>query len=143
MMKSVLKLKFLLPLFLIIVALMAFIAYSMYHKKHVDMLKAKPDYLFTASELYSAFDQDEEVANATYLGKIVEVKGIVSSVVKDEKMGNIYLSTHGSLGEISCSFLDHDFMTGIEEGMEVTVRGVCTGILMDVILERCTLINKN
>ncbi|HMQ06550.1 MAG TPA: hypothetical protein PKC30_04570 [Saprospiraceae bacterium] len=142
-MKAVLKLKILLPFLLIIVVIMAFIAYSMYHKKHVDMLKAKPNYLLTASELYSAFEKDEEEANATYLGKIVQVKGRVSSVLKDEKMGNIYLSTNGNLGEISCSFLDYDFMTGIEEGMEVTVRGICTGILMDVILERCTLINKN
>lgn len=126
-----------------IIALLALIAggvgYYMYNKPHKDMEDAKADISLTATELFKAFEADEAKANGNYLDKVIVVKGIVQDVSKDEE-GNtsLTLESEGMFGVI-CKLdnLAEHKRTEFKTGEEVIFKGICTGVLMDVVLVRC------
>ncbi len=114
--------------------------YYMYNKPHEDINKKIADFEVTASQLFNAFESDEINANATYLDKVVQVKGTVQSAsTNDEGITSITLETDDLMFGVICQldqFSEHankDF----KEGKEVHFKGLCTGKLMDVVLVRC------
>ncbi|RMD73561.1 MAG: hypothetical protein D6818_04545 [Bacteroidetes bacterium] len=115
-------------------------AYYMYNKPHQDMRRATPAFKLTATELFSEYDTDESTANEKYLGKVIEVSGTVRSVERGEE-GRIAVtleSGHPMFGVV-CELdeLSEPRRTEFDEGEQVTFRCVCTGKLMDVVLNRC------
>jgi hypothetical protein len=80
-----------------------------------------------------------------YLGKILDVTGVISEVEMTEEGGvNLSLEGGGLLGGVRCRLeqTDNDQEAQLEAGNQVTIRGECTGKLMDVELSRCVLINN-
>ena len=51
-----------------------------FNRHSPDLSKSRPDFSLTSQELYSVFEQDEEAANQKFVGKIVEVTGMVAQV---------------------------------------------------------------
>ena len=141
-MGSLFKIKILFPLLLIIVVILAWIAYSMYHKPHADFSNIKPAHTITAQQLYQDYDENEEVANEKYLGKVIQVNGKVKSIKRSEDNANVYLDTGSGLGDINCAFMEASEVEDLEEGDPVSIRGLCSGKLMDISLERCIVLNK-
>ena len=88
---------------------------------------------------------DEKKANAKYLGKIVEVSGIISEKTKD-RIGNYNITLQGpDLAGIGCEFENkvQDKLANLKEGQEVKIKGICTGVLMDVVLVDCVIENND
>ena len=98
-----------------------------------------------ASKLIGDYEGNENLANSKYLGKVIEVSGIVSEKSIDET-GKLIITLRGKdLGGIGCEF-DKKFLDRaktIQEGHEVHIKGICTGILMDVVLVDCVIENEN
>lgn len=141
-MRSLFKIKILLPLLLIIVVILVWIAYSMYHKPHADFTNMKPAHTITASQLYQEYDDNEEIANEKFLGKVIQVSGIVKSIKRSEGTANVYLNTGSMLGDINCAFMEIAEVKDLREGDSVSIRGLCSGKLMDISLERCIVLNE-
>ncbi len=120
-------------------------AYYLYNKPHQSIADETPDFKLNAVTLVNDYDIDEKAANDKYLGKIIEVKGVISEKVKDENgKYNITLQA-ADLAGVGCEF-DTKYQSEIknlQEGQEVRIKGVCTGVLMDVVLVDCVLINEN
>lgn len=116
------------------------VALSLYFKKHSDLAKAKPDYVITATALQKEFEDNEKTASEKYINKILEVNGNVSSVTQaDSSDINVSLKTGSDLSSIICTFAATD-LSKFKTGEDVTIRGECSGILMDVLLNNCVLI---
>ena len=118
----------------------AAVGFYMYNKPHQDMERAEADMAIQASELYDAFEQDENAANERYLDKVVQVKGKVKSVSKaDDGSVSLTLESGSDMFGVICEFdkLTEHAETTFETGQEVTLKGICTGKLMDVVLVRC------
>jgi hypothetical protein len=116
----------------------------MYNKKSPDLSKVKADFTFSVTELVNEFNQDENAASAKYIDKIVEVTGPISSIeVTSDTTMNVTLADEGQMSGINCSF--HDIVNpasvGINKGETITVRGICSGMLMDVLLNDCVIVN--
>ncbi len=90
----------------------------------------------------SEYQKDEKAADAKYLDKVVEVKGKVAEVKKDES------------GAVKLSFISDDPMSTVIAEMdpavaaealklapnaEVTIKGVCTGSLGDIVCVRSVI----
>jgi hypothetical protein len=92
----------------------------------------------TATDLYKEFSMNETKANQKWLGKVVEVKGQISSVSEAGKYISVSLVA-ASDGGVNCSVLKSDFPADkkLNKGDSVTVKGKCTGFLMDVNLADC------
>jgi len=131
--------KYLKYILLLVVAGGAF-AFYMYNKPHKNISKSKTDVELSASQLFSDFENNEVEANTKYLDKVMEVEGVVKEITKDENgMTSITLEGGSDMFGVICQMddLSKHKRTDFKEGEKVTFKGICTGVLMDVVLVRC------
>jgi hypothetical protein len=107
------------------------------------MAKAKPDFIITATLLQKEFEDDEAAASSKYINKILEVTGTIASIKPaDKQIISISLNTASGLSSIICTFEAINDPSRLRNGDEITLRGECSGFLMDVLLNNCALIEK-
>lgn len=115
----------------------------MFNLKHKDMAKAHPDFKITATVLQKAFEDDETAASKLYISKILEVSGKIASIKPANNMFiSISLATGSDLSSVICTFPVIADASKINVGDEITLRGECSGFLMDVLLNNCALIQN-
>lgn len=131
------KTKFLVAL-LIIAAIGSYVGLKMYNKPVSQTSDLKTDLQVDAQALFAEFEQDENAANQKYNDKAVEVKGVVVNVSNEGGKATVTLKG-GDMGGVSCEMQDTSGTENIKAGDSVTIKGVCTGVLMDVVLVRCVL----
>ena len=119
-------------------------ALYMYNLKHTDMAKAKPDFVITASALQKAFEDDETAASTRYINKILEVTGTIALVKPAENnVLSISLVTGSDFSFVICTFPAIADPSKFRTGDEITLRGECSGFLLDVLLNNCAVIVEN
>jgi len=129
-------------LFVVLIIAVSGILYALtlYNKKHTDTSKVKPDFIITATALQKEFEDGETEASAKYIKKIIEVSGSVSSVTQaDSNNVNISLKSGNDLSSVICTFAAAN-PTKVRTGDEITIRGECSGFLMDVLLNNCAIV---
>ena len=125
---------------LLVLAMIAgLIGYKMVNKGHAETKNVTAEFVLSPSELLTAYESDEAAADAKYLDKIIEVKGKIKSINEVENGGSISLDTGNDMASVTCEFESKDAVNGIKIGDEVTVKGFCSGKLMDIVLVRCSL----
>jgi len=129
---------------IIVIAIIAVIAtgavtfYYLYNKPQRDVasLDAK---VVSAKKLYSDFSTNEQQANTSYLNKAVQVNGKVIEVKKNQSdQPQVVLDTGDPIFGVACT-MDNN-LNNIRPGDEVTIKGICTGYLNDVIIIRSLLL---
>jgi len=140
-MKTYIKIALFVVTFIALSAILA--ALYMFNLKHTDMAKAKPDFVITASLLQKDFETDETAASTKYINKILEVTGKIASVVKGENnIVNISLATGSDLSSVICTCHTIPDPSKFNTGDEIRLRGKCSGMLMDVQLNNCSVITE-
>lgn len=118
-------------------------ALYMYNLKPKDLKRVKPDFVITAVELTAAFNEDGKAATDKYVNKIIEVSGEISSVMPGEKGAvNIQLESGNNVTSVICTIQNAGNNKTFEPGKAITLRGVCSGFLMDVLLNNCVVVEK-
>jgi hypothetical protein len=113
----------------------------MFNKKHTDTAKAKPDFVITAISLQKEFEDNETAASARYINKILEVSGTIASIAQaDSSNMNISLKTGNDMSSVICTFHNRADNPQFKPGQELTLRGECSGFLMDVLLNNCAAV---
>jgi hypothetical protein len=141
-MKTYVKIALFVVSFIALSAILA--ALYLYNLKATDMAKAKPDFIVTAVFLQKAFEDNETAASTMYINKILEVTGKIASVKPAENnVLSISLVTGSELSSVICTFPAITDPTKFRTGDEITLRGECSGFLMDVLLNNCAVIEKN
>ena len=111
-----------------------------------DLTNVKPEYTLPARELYADFEADENAANTKYLDKVLEVSGNVSHVeMNTDSTMNVMLMGKADLGGVQCAFINvvDPSVMKINSGDSVVIRGICSGMLMDVVqLNNCVLVSE-
>jgi hypothetical protein len=135
-MKSYVKIALFVVVFFAIAGILA--ALIMFNKKHPDTSKAKPDFVLTAVTLQKEFEDNEKTASARYINKILEVSGTVASVTAaDSSHTNLSLKTASDMSSVICTFPSDSGVKKYKPGDDITLRGECSGYLMDVLLNNC------
>lgn len=132
--------KYLLAVVAGILVLGALIGYSIYNKPHKDIKRADPDFTMSSADLFAQFEADEAAANQQFLDKIIQVSGKVVEVSSDEEgTTTVTLDGGGMMFGVICKLdpLSQHGRNDFETGAAVTLKGICTGMLMDVVLVRC------
>ncbi len=89
-----------------------------------------------AVTLFNAFSQNEKKANADYLDKVLQVRGEVTNITTNaDGITVILLKTDDMMFGINCTMEEKN--SSIKTGDQVTLKGLCTGYLTDVVLIRC------
>jgi hypothetical protein len=94
----------------------------------------------SAKDLYNEFQNDEIQAGKKWTGKVIEITGVISSVSENDKYVSILLGVTAE-GGINCSILKKDLKSGdsFRVGENITIKGKCSGFLMDVNLVDCVI----
>jgi len=127
-------------LFILFVAVVAgayfFLTYS-----GQDAGTQKPTASLTAQELYEQYAQDEQAGNQQFLGNILEVSGTVIDQLEDEEGAQVVvLGQPGEMSGVMCTLSGEAPPADISPGDQSTARGRCTGMLSDVVLNECRII---
>lgn len=129
----------------VLVSVAAYVWFFVYNKSHTDMSQAEPDVVISAEDLYVAYNEDERGSTLAYNGKILEVTGRISAIKEIDGIVSIYLATSDVMAEISAE-LDPGYPfdpNNYSIGDEVTLRGECAGYNLDVVLNRCYIVDLN
>jgi hypothetical protein len=124
----------------ILLLICAAVGWYMYNKPHQGVADIEADVHITAADLYGDFQRDENLANKKYLSKVIEVAGTVSEVQNVNGSQIILLSSGSDMGGISCQLAnDKNNKADVKKSTTITVKGKCSGFLMDVNLVDCVL----
>lgn len=134
------KKKQILIVLLIVTIAIAFIIYLYtFRKVAPNVSHRKADAELTAVKLLEAFENNEQSANTLYLGKILIVSGTVESVSMDS-LPSVYIKDPTSVSGVICGFDQNaPDVSNIQKGAEIRIKGICSGYLMDVILNKCSI----
>ncbi len=137
------KKKYILFGFGIIGILLAAYAYYEYNRKAPDLKNKEAVENTTASLLLNDYASNEDSANKKYLGKIIQVKGTITEIQNQQDTSiTILLGDTLQTGNVSC-LMDSKHLEDVRKftlGNVVNVKGICTGFLMDVELNRCVIV---
>jgi len=113
--------------------------YYLFNKPHQGVANKEAAYTLESRQLFNEFDQNEIAANKKYLGKVVCVYGKVADKAVDSKGVLSLILEGGEMAGVGCQFDKSviDEMQHVKKGQVIKVKGVCTGILMDVVLVDC------
>lgn len=129
----------LLALAVVIIAVVLY-GWKEYHRRQPDTATMEAAYSLPAPALVKAFQDDENKANKQYNDKVINVRGTVAKIDGNDSTPTVQLDGQ-SMGGIICQFEPSHSgeLKGLHTGQPVSVRGVCTGMLLDVVLVRCVL----
>jgi len=107
-------------------------------------VKSKPaDFTLSATELFQEYSENQGVADKKFINQIVEVKGSIFEISKDQQGATVFLLTTGEKDAgVLCTMElgEAKKVKNKKIGDMITVKGHCTGMLMEVVLNRCTLV---
>ena len=126
----------------ILAALGSGYGYYLWNKPHAEI--GKPDVVTTATELATEFGKDEAAATKKFMGDasktlIIQVSGKILEVKNDTSGIALTLETGDPINGVSC-VLDKftaQPRTDFKIGEDITLKGICTGKLSDVVIDRC------
>jgi len=129
----------------LIIVLVALVVFLYVFRKSKDSVEGmKPDFVMSSNELVSAFESDEKIANDKYVNKIIEVSGVIAEINDDSAYVTYVLRDDNAFSGVSCSIKKSK--TGkqsekkYEIGDSITLKGICNGFLMDVVLNKGTVV---
>lgn len=127
-------------IFLLILVSAGVISY-LYYKKPADIRKSTADQETTAALLLKDFSDNEAAANARYLDKVIVVEGNISKIELNEGNPTVFLDTGDPMAAVTCSFYETEIplLKNLKIGTTVKIKGLCTGMLMDVVLNKCSI----
>ena len=113
------------------------LGYFLWNKPHRNVDAAKADFSVEATDLFTQYASDETAANPKYLDKIITVSGVTSEggSVKVQLVGG------SEMGGVSCE-METGSTFSPATGSRVCLKGICTGYLMDVVLNRCSEVKE-
>jgi len=123
---------------LIFALCLAITALTIWNKPHRDVSNEQAISI-TAATLFTEYSADEHAADGRFLNKALEVSGKVAETDTNQD-GQIVLvlDAGGPEGAVSCTMRERNIAVRTQD--QVTVKGICTGMVMDVVLTDCVLV---
>ena len=119
--------------------------YGEYNRSLPDTHYMKPAFQLEASTFIKQFETDESKANAKYADKTISVHGVAHTVQTTDTTATVFLNDGYSGTSVVCQFgrKGNEETKDLKKGDLVTIKGICSGYLMDVVMVRCVLDHDN
>jgi len=129
---------------LIVVVIIGGFGYNEYNRSPADTQYLEPAFELQASDFAREFETDELKANAQYLDRPIRVHGVIDAFQQNDTSAVVFLKERGSSASVMCLFNEHGMeeAKNLKRGDSITIKGICTGYLMDVVMVRCVLDQK-
>lgn len=130
----------------LIVIILAGYSYKEYYRKPADISTVEPAAQINVAAIVKLYQNDETKANQQYLNKTIQVEGSITQIInQQDTLINVFLGDTNSVNKVSC-LLDKKHFNAIQKytvGQPITIKGICTGFLIDVELNRCVIVQQN
>jgi hypothetical protein len=129
----------------LIAILAAVMVISTIFKSHKSLVKVKADYVFEAADFYSTYEANEKQSDSLYIDRIIQVRGPVAEILQEEELKyTLILRADMAFAGVNCSMEEEfrDEIADLSIGDTIVIKGVCAGMLLDVILTRCVIVSK-
>ncbi len=137
--------KYVLSVTIIAACIIGLYGYKEFNRKAVDLSSVKAQETTSAANLIAAYDVDETQANKQYLGKTILVTGNIAEINnQQDTLINLLLGSAEDIHKVSC-IMDVKQLENIKKytvGKAIAIKGICTGFLADVELNRCVIVTK-
>lgn len=113
-----------------------------FNKPHRDIASEKALFNLTAQQLMTEYQTNENSANEKFLNQVIVVTGKIAGV-KSLENSSFIVSLEDEMQGVTCSFDSSDvqkykkMFTDFTPGSQATIKGRCSGMLMDVQLLNC------
>ena len=134
------SLKVILSIIAVLILSGMLIGYMLYNKPQRSV-KNEEAIEVTAAQLFQEFEGNETSANIKYLNKAVLATGTISEISSNQEGKTVLiLETDNPMFGVSCTL--EESPQELIKGSSVSVKGICTGYLSDVVITR-GIISKN
>ncbi|GDX52352.1 hypothetical protein LBMAG27_13990 [Bacteroidota bacterium] len=134
------KKKIIIIILLLIVAAVGYGLYQ-YFRTNAKTADLTADVSISAVDLYNAYSDNEMHSDSLYRMQVIQVTGKVAEIKKDTSGIIILLDGGNGMFGVSCSLQKTDeTVQKVEKDSNITIKGICTGMLMDVVLTRCVIV---
>jgi hypothetical protein len=125
-----------------VILIASVIGLLIYYKPHRSVRNEEAAHKLSVSELVTAFSEDETQANSLYLGKVLEVQGRLKEVILNDSTLILLMGDPAQMTGVSCYLQkdQKDQYRNLKRGELVKVKGICNGMLIDVVLDKCILV---
>lgn len=121
---------------LVLAAAMATAGYLYINKPHRSV-SDETGMAVAADSLFKAFATDETAANGRYLNAVLRVRGTVKSVERNtQNQVVVVLDAGDPMFGVNCTLENEG---SAKAGEVVTIKGICTGYLADVVLTQAVI----
>ncbi|MEP7262905.1 MAG: hypothetical protein ABI772_00330 [Bacteroidota bacterium] len=125
---------------LVIACLGSITGFYLYNKPVKSTAAKSADLGIRSEDLFNEFAKDENKANAKYLDKIISISGVVTNIAVEDGLNIVTLKTASDMFGVICKIEADDVkVKTLKTGDEIKIKGVCTGMLMDVVMVRCVI----
>ena len=137
---------------LLVILASAIYIYKEFNRTSTNVANESSAYTVTANELIQEFTRNNSLATQKYVGKIISVNGFVKDMSKDERgFYSISLGDTAGMSSIRCSIdsIYSGTALSVRPGMNVNIKGNCTGynedelLGLDILLNRCLITDHN
>ena len=114
-----------------------------YYKPHRSVKREEAAYRLTVKQLVDSFSNDETRANNLYAGRVVEVEGRLKEMILNDSTLILLMGDSAQTTGVSC-YLNRDQKqkyTSLRRGENVRVKGICNGMLLDIVMDKCILVS--
>ncbi len=130
---------------LIILFILIFSAGYLYLRYMPDknMGKQAPDFLLTASQLANEYNLDPTASDVKFIDRIIEVTGKISDISTDQNEAIVFILRDNEMETgILCTLTQEAKAdaAALKPGDKITIRGMCTGMLFEVVLNKCVIV---
>jgi hypothetical protein len=128
----------------LLILLLGFGGYIYYRvsKPRPGLSNVTPAVSIAATELYRQYQANETAADSLFIDKVIEVTGTVANIEATDSTLSLELKG-GESGGINCSIAGGNKTNVFKSGDTVTLKGRCSGFLMDVLLTDCVIEDKH
>ena len=129
---------------LLVIIIMLILILRQYNKPHDDTRNLKSEVILEAGKLLDDFKQDENFANNKYNDKVIQIQGEISKITTTDGNSVIILKDSLSVSSIICNMQPEENSTilHLKKGQNISIKGIYTGYLLDVIMNRCVIVNN-
>jgi hypothetical protein len=105
--------------------------------------KQETDFKVMATVLADEYSLNPEASDRKYIDRVVEVTGIIAEITTDQNNSTVFILRENSTTTGILCTLDNSAAKKARQyktGSKITLKGTCTGMLFEVVLNKCVII---
>jgi len=107
------------------------------------MSKQDASFSISATALANEYNLNPEASDKKYIDRVIQVTGVISEISTDQNNATVFiLRENSSATGVLCTLDENSAKKAAKYkvGSPVTIKGSCTGMIFEVVLNKCVIV---